>query len=165
VTDAPLDQALARAIEEVLEKMFFITATAAPSGSGPADGVEYVSAWLSFEGDPKGSLLLRLEAGAARSLALDFLGEDEDTVTDQRVGEVISELANMVCGAVLSRIESEVSFCLATPQIVAGGVAPGEPAGPVSRTTACSADIGRGMITVELTTEGPACLATEKSAY
>jgi CheY-specific phosphatase CheX len=163
VTDAPLDQALADSVQDVLEKMFFITAVAAPDSEAAQSG-ECISAWLSFEGDPPGKLTMHLALAAARSIAADFLGEDESSVSGQQVAEVISELTNMVCGSVLSRIESEVSFHLSAPQILEAGASP-QAAGSGARTTTCTADVGRGTITVELITEGPACLATEKSAY
>jgi hypothetical protein len=57
--------------------------------------------------------------GAARSVAADFLGEEEPALSEQQIGEVVCELANMICGSVLSRVESAITFQLATPRIVA----------------------------------------------
>jgi hypothetical protein len=51
-------------------------------------------------------------------IAADFLGEDAESLTDRQSTEVTLELANMICGAVLSRIESRATFPPGTPQIV-----------------------------------------------
>jgi len=99
--------------------MFFIQCLSEP--------LEFVSepevaAQLSFEGDPSGELTLRITTRAARSVAADFLGAEEADLSDREVGDVVCELANMICGSVLSRVESSSTFRLATPRILAGAV-------------------------------------------
>jgi CheY-specific phosphatase CheX len=73
---------------------------------------------LEFQGEPSGSLLLRLTCQAARQIAADFLGIEECAITEMQTSEVVRELANMVCGSVLSRVESSATFRLAPPRIV-----------------------------------------------
>jgi CheY-specific phosphatase CheX len=102
-------------MEEVLEKMFFIQCLGEPREFSPEPEVV---AHLRFEGDPSGSLTLRVTAGAARSVSADFMGAEEQDLSEQQIGDVVCELANMICGSVLSRVESATDFRLATPQIV-----------------------------------------------
>ena len=49
--------------------------------------------------------------------AADFLGVDEGELTGHQVGEVVCELANMICGSVLSRMESAATFRIAPPKL------------------------------------------------
>ena len=52
----------------------------------------------------------------ARGLAANFLGEDEADLADADVGEVVGELANMLCGSVVSRMEGNSHFVLTHPE-------------------------------------------------
>ena len=64
---------------------------------------------------------MRLSDASARMLAAGFLGEDEGMLTDSQPGEVVCELANMLCGSLVSKLESEESFDLAPPELVPAG--------------------------------------------
>ncbi|HEY2018387.1 MAG TPA: chemotaxis protein CheX, partial [Bryobacteraceae bacterium] len=101
--ETTLHCALRESVEDVLEKMFFIQSAGEPPN---ANCKPECCARLSFDGNPPGWLILRLTAAAARSVAADFLGEEETALTAQQIGEVVCELANMICGSVLSRVES-----------------------------------------------------------
>src|SRR4051794_38968597 len=118
LTDTLLDAALQESVDEVLEKMFFVRSLGDVAST--ADEPECI-ARLSFEGEPSGWLALRVTAHAARSVAADFLGEDEGELSDGQVGEVVCELANMICGSLLSRVERNATFRLETPQLVPAG--------------------------------------------
>jgi CheY-specific phosphatase CheX len=117
VCKSGLQQALAESAEETLETMFFLSPVDEPDPL-PAPAEPQVGAELEFEGDPPGRLSLRVTAAAARSIAADFLGEPEEDLSSGQVDEVICELANIVCGAVLSRVESAAVFRLGPPRIV-----------------------------------------------
>ena len=52
-----------------------------------------------------------------RRIAASFLGAEEAEVTEAQIGEVVSELANMLCGSVLSRVEKETRFELSHPEV------------------------------------------------
>lgn len=154
-----LHEVLRQSVEEVLEKMFFIRAL--DDGALPARYEDdAISAHLSFDGDPPGSLILHVAAGTARSIGADFLGEQEDDLNAAQVGEVICELANMICGAVLSRIESTAAFRLGAPRL--GDEDFGD-AGSTCRAVH-SLELGGGSLTVKLRTETPVCPAAEKPA-
>jgi CheY-specific phosphatase CheX len=158
VVDPFLQQALEESTEEVLEKMFFIQCLGEPPGN---ESQPDVVAHLTFEGDPSGELTLAVTASAARSVAADFLAAEEPDLSDQEIGEVVCELANMICGSVLSRVESSATFRLATPQIV---VTPGT--GPVEsvpsdltqrveQSIVHAVEIGSGRMLVSINTETP----------
>jgi len=156
VSEPLLHQALEGAVVEVLEKMFFTETLgdALDLEQAPAPPREdEIAVLVAFEGDPSGSLTLRLTSAAARPIAADFLGEDHENLSDSQIHEVACELANMICGSVLSRVESGATFRLAKPQIVSGAVTTeAEPA-----VTIHAVEISNGALTVMMTTERPAC--------
>jgi len=112
---------LATAAQEVLETMFFAELT---EGSEWPDspGEPQLCARARFRGSPSGTLCLRIPARTARTIAADFLGaENEEGLSDAQVGDVVCELANMICGSVLSRLENETGFDIFRPELVSGG--------------------------------------------
>ena len=130
-----LADALHEAVEDVLEKMFFAEAAPMDAETGPPE--ELVAARVDFEGSPSGRLNLRITVPAARALAADFLGEEASDLSPDATAEVIGELANMICGSLLSRVESDTAFRLSAP-VVAFETGPlvRESDGPASRLAA-----------------------------
>jgi hypothetical protein len=115
--DLKLDAALRESLSEALEQMFFVRDLGeGVPGSHPA-GPELI-ARVDFVGNPSGWLALRAPLESARSLAADFLGEDEESIGDQQTGEVLAELANIVCGAILTRTETSSTFHLSSPRLL-----------------------------------------------
>lgn len=106
---------MAAAAVEVLETMFFelpvdLVREAEPPRAGLASEVE-------FSGTRNGRLAVDVEPGMARRLAASFLGrEDEQTVTEPEVNLVLLELANMLCGNALSRLEPRGGFQIGAPR-------------------------------------------------
>jgi CheY-specific phosphatase CheX len=105
----------AEAVGEVLETMCF---TALGEGGGVTDGAEesWVTARLSFRGDPPGRFGVGVPPQTGRAIAASFLGREAEEVSEAQIGEVVCELANMVCGSVLSRLESQTRFDLSCPE-------------------------------------------------
>jgi hypothetical protein len=157
--DSAIRSALDEAVKAVLERMFFIAAGDPLSPGAAAE--PSVQVRLTFEGEPSGSLHLRVALPAARSISADFLGIERAEVSEQQIGEVVCELANMICGSLLSRTDSSATFRLGAPAIVPDVLLFDDP----SNSTVCSLDTGSGALTAILTTESPACSAAEKSAY
>jgi CheY-specific phosphatase CheX len=151
-----LSAALDRSVAEVLERMFFITAFDYDADVQSLEGA--ISARVVFRGAPSGSLLITVGRSVARSISADFLGEDENDLEDSQVGEVVCELANMVCGSVLSRVESTAVFHLESPVIVPTAVSD-----VVPDNAACHAvAFGGGQLIVVLETERALCPTNEK---
>lgn len=148
MTDHLIRQALRDSVNEVLEKMFFVeTPGEASDTTGDPQANEIVVA-LTFQGAPSGSFLLRLTGAAAHQFAADFLGIDEAEVSGIQTSEVVRELANMICGSVLSRVESAATFRLAAPRIVPPSE---EVAGSLSNTRYC-AQLFNGRLAVNIGT-------------
>ncbi len=106
------------AVNQVLETMFFSGVMSVIEE--PDDTIEQtVSVRIAFRGRPSGSMALRLSTGAARTITANFLGqEDEKELESAQVGDTVCELANMICGSVLSRLENETSFELDRAQLI-----------------------------------------------
>lgn len=159
MTETFLSAALAESVSEVLEKMFFIRVLD-PSEPIQATSDSEISAAVSFRGDPSGALTLRVTHGVARSIGADFLGESEEDLSERQIEEVIRELANMICGSVLSRVEGSTTFHLAEPSIVVPELSGVMPPGAARHVAA----LGGGNLTVFLETEPLLCPVKEKSA-
>jgi CheY-specific phosphatase CheX len=139
-----VEQALGRAAEDVLEKMFFagLVGDFEPNeNAGPSIAIR-----MAFEGQRQGVLGLRISTSAARTLAADFLGvETEDGPNEAQVCDVVRELANMICGDVLSALEKS-PLRLSAPEIVPSA----EFAVPAAGSFR-SFDLGDGELTLALT--------------
>jgi CheY-specific phosphatase CheX len=108
-----LDHLLNASASEVLETMFF-TGILGETKDLP---VNPITTRLNFRGTPSGSFGLSLSLDSSRQIAAGFLAEDEQDVSQERVNEVICELTNMLCGSLLSKIESEGAFDLSHPEL------------------------------------------------
>jgi hypothetical protein len=75
----------------------------------------WVSRRLEFSGPCQGSFGVRVAKPAARLLGSSFLGQDIEEEDDVQPGEIVGEIANMICGAVLSRMEPNLAFALSPP--------------------------------------------------
>jgi CheY-specific phosphatase CheX len=155
-------------VAEVLEKMFFIRtlgeapgAPREPAPHGAAPPKPEMVARLAFEGDLSGWLALRVTSSAARSIAADFLGEEEPALSEQQIAEVVCELANMICGSALSRVESGAAFRLAAPRIVSFEAPGGAPPGGTIHTV----EIANGSLTVLVHMGRPACPVNKEHAF
>lgn len=154
--DAIFESTLRESTVEVLEKMFFIGGLGAPAPEGGHPTPE-VAARLTFEGSPSGWLALRIGKMAARSIAADFLGEEEETLTDREAEEMACELANMLCGSVLSRTGSDATFRLSSPLVVplADWIEPQD-------ATIHRVALANGALTIFMKAEIPVCRSNEK---
>jgi len=145
-----LERVLHESLVDVLEKMFFISILDQAPDTVALPVQEDIAVRLSFEGKPSGSLTVELNRFVARSIAADFLGAEPDELSDSQVGEVMCELANMICGSVLSRVENAVTFRLGAPAIAA-------PEPPPATAAVYSVPLGPAAITVAMVTEAPIC--------
>ncbi len=114
--DNRFDTALRDSVVETLEEMFFVRDLGEADPGAPPAGRELM-ARVDFVGAPSGWLTLRAGLESARSLAADFLGEDQESIADEQATDVFAELANIVCGAVLTRTERSSTFRLSSPRI------------------------------------------------
>jgi CheY-specific phosphatase CheX len=165
VTDTALRRALEDSILETLDAMFFTACLEAPEaqeGGGSVAGPE-MAARVAFAGRPSGRLTVRMAESAARAIAAGFLGEEENAISERQIGDVLCELANMICGFVLSRVECAEEFRLGEPRLLAGAredasesaPAPSESAARERRDAVVHAvNTGAGVLTASLEMEG-----------
>ncbi len=115
VAEQPGDLAavLDEVVAEVLATMFF--SDAEPCLCDHNWLHSGISAQLRFEGTHFGEALLTVSHPAAQSIAAGFLGLDPEETTEALCAHVILELANILCGAVLSRLWPESKLTLSAP--------------------------------------------------
>ena len=106
------------AMEEMLETMFFESLLDAPvpETAIPEDALTVL---VSFQGAVSGRVWVALTPALADHLLVNFLGrEDSDPTTLAEQVMVTCELANMLCGCMLSRVDPENRLEIAAPHIV-----------------------------------------------
>jgi CheY-specific phosphatase CheX len=158
VPDAVLQQTLESSVEEVLEKMFFFSAPEEPGGSeGPRE--PEIAAQVGFVGVPPGVLKLRVTRNAALSIAADFLAVEARELHEEQVTAVVCELANVICGSVLSRIGSAAAFRLGAPRLV---LCPETVRGAPDDAAEHTVEMFGGALTVAMAMDAPACSKTAK---
>lgn len=113
-----LTAALDSASEEVLETMFFTTISPRPDAPDFAAPGEALLARVQFPGEHSGFFVMYISVPAARAVAENFLGAEPDSVSGEQVSEAVRELANMICGSALTRIEPDTLFQLGTPELL-----------------------------------------------
>jgi CheY-specific phosphatase CheX len=108
------DPLLVSAATEVLESMCF-TSVVESSDESVTEDETWIAARLHFQGSSLGDFGLRTRLGTARTIASNFLGEDEADLNTLQVIEVLCELSNMICGSFLNRLESKGAYDLSHP--------------------------------------------------
>ncbi len=121
-----LKAACTQAALEVLETMFFELPTGEPTldGSPPAPASQ---ARAVFSGSACGELRVALSGGCPRSLAAAFLGLEEEFTGESEQHSMVVELANVLCGSTLSRIQPDGRLHIEQPVFGAAGPAPPGP--------------------------------------
>jgi CheY-specific phosphatase CheX len=121
---------LPEVVAEVAEHAFFalaapceerefanLVAASEASRSRPAPAA-WLRARVGFRGVVNGSLEVRLPVALARELGVALTGGSPiDGLTDQELGDVAGELANMLCGVLLTRVDRRQAFELRPPQV------------------------------------------------
>lgn len=102
-------------VGKVLETMFFTEAE--PAGCEHAWLKSAPCARVQFAGSHCGEMLLGVSAEATDPIAASFLGLDPMELTAAQRGQVIQELANILCGAVLSHLWPESKLALSSPDL------------------------------------------------
>lgn len=108
---------MAQVAREILETMFFVSPEdAAEPNPYPAD---LLIVELKFEGALSGWFSIQVQETCARSIAGNFAGVmDSSELSPEAMTGVLCELANMVCGATLSRLDPDAIFNLGSPQLI-----------------------------------------------
>lgn len=119
---------LAECCAEVLDSMYFTTVLAIKHqlDGWPVVTPDALAFYLQFEGHIRGNFGISLDASMARTLASNFLGEEEEALTQLEVAEVVGELTNMLCGSVVSRIEGKFALTHPEPYLASNQRVPGQ---------------------------------------
>lgn len=96
---------------EILETMFF--SEAEPVACRHSEN--WIAARVRFTGEPRGEMTVMLSRELALSASAGFLAEDNGEVTDEQQKQVSCELANIVCGVILSRLHPHARVSLGVP--------------------------------------------------
>ena len=123
VSETQWREGLFACAQEVLETMFF---TPVQGEVEPAPvGREAIVVSLNFSGGQQGRFMVSISKDCAEGIATNFLGiEHRAELAPGQTEQVAGELANMVCGAVLSRIQPGGRFDLTHPELVISRPAP-----------------------------------------
>jgi CheY-specific phosphatase CheX len=116
MTTLDLTQALSDSIPEILGTMFF--SDVMEDCEDGAAAAESIAASLVFHGPMDGGFRLRIDLPAARLLASSFLAEEEDALAPEQIEEAVCELANMICGGALTRLQPDGLYSLSHPEIM-----------------------------------------------
>lgn len=114
--DLDLKKLLADSADEVLSTMFFsmLDPPEPSEEDAPCTRVR-----VTFEGHATGTLTLTASPDAVAEMTANFLGLDSDPPPPEAEQEaVIKELANIICGAILSRLESSDVLHLLPPELL-----------------------------------------------
>src|SRR5579859_1630173 len=114
---SPMEQVLQLVAGEVLETMFFTEAEASPCEHEWLETAR--CALIRFEGSHLGEMLLGVSGEAVEPIAAGFLGLDPMELTDAQRGQVVQELANIMCGALMSHLWPESDLALSSPALEA----------------------------------------------
>lgn len=118
--DHQLGEIFLQSASEVLETMCFVGVLGENAATTEDD---LISAELAFNGTPSGRFGVQMPPESGKLVASNFLGKEAEELTEGDVEQVVGELANMICGSVLSRLEAGARFELLHPAIVPSGQA------------------------------------------
>jgi hypothetical protein len=102
---------------QVMETMFFTEAMVTDCDHGWLGRA--FTARIKFDGTHCGQVFLTISTEAAQSIAAGFLGLEMAEMAEAQLNQVILELANIFCGAAMSRLWPESSLTLDAPELVA----------------------------------------------
>ncbi|MBW2303246.1 MAG: chemotaxis protein CheX [Deltaproteobacteria bacterium] len=115
-----LISAMMASISEVLETMFFMPLEFSEDAqfedwwTGTPENVLVTR--LTFNGPFSGTFYFFIPEELGRSLAANFMGEDEDAVKENHVTDTVKEIANMIVGGTFAKWDAKAVFDLGIPE-------------------------------------------------
>jgi len=110
-----IDGYVEAAAVQAFEVMCFAELTPAAENL-PITGKRIV-AQVDFDHKASGQLRLELPPEAAGIIASNFFGGDEAELSESQVRSLVAELTNIICGSLLSRLNSGSLMMLSSPEI------------------------------------------------
>ena len=108
-------------ISEVMETMFFTPVE--PQEARNLEACEFLkqaniqACTITFSGSFSGQLFIFVPASLLSILTENFMGEPEDTLTEEYLTGTLKETLNMIAGNTFSKIDPNASFGLGVPEI------------------------------------------------
>jgi len=114
--------AMKNSISDVLETMFFLSL----DFSNDIDLLELwdtgkdpiIAAKLSFSGPLSGYAVFCIPKKSALSITADFMGKDEQEISDDQIHGTVKEIINIIIGNTFSMYDPDVVFDLGVPELV-----------------------------------------------
>lgn len=117
-----LKTAMKNSISDVLETMFFLPLDFCDTLIVPElwniEKDQIIAAKLNFDGLFSGCAVFCIPKKLALSMTADFMGKDEEDVSDDQVDGTVKEIINMITGNTFSMYEPEAAFSLGIPEMV-----------------------------------------------
>lgn len=103
---------------EVVEQLTFMFGEPTPKDDLDAEGVEFLQATMSFEGDLKGRILVAVPVDITAEIAANILGlEPEEVESEEIKRDALAEMLNVVCGHVIMAMAgTDANFKLTSPE-------------------------------------------------
>lgn len=146
-------EAMADALRNVLETMFFAEVTPVEEGEfAYADGA--LACMVECRGAHRGSFGVVVDRAAHELLCAGFYGEDESDVTSRQMEDLICELTNMLAGAALGLFSPEHLCVLSSPEVCSAEGAGSAVAG--EELSRCTVALDGGHLTLWCSLRGDA---------
>jgi CheY-specific phosphatase CheX len=92
---------------------------------------------------------------AARMLAANFMGADEEAVSPDEVEGVVKEMANILCGGLLERLNGDGRFTISSPTLIEPSLV-GEMHGTMQTRRSFDLEIGTLAVGVSISEQSEA---------
>lgn len=116
--------AMKNSISDVLETMFFLSLDFFHNDADirelwRTEKDQILAAKLTFSGPLSGYAVFCIPKKSALSITADFMGKDEQEISDDQIDGTVKEIINMIIGNTFSRYDPDVVFDLGVPELVA----------------------------------------------
>ncbi len=102
---------------EVLETMFFLFPESLEEGEILRSRGPFLRSSVTIAGPQSIRIGLQVPQSLARKMAANFLGTDEDQISQEQLEDILKETSNMLAGSFLSKLEASAAFKLQTPVV------------------------------------------------
>ena len=117
-----LKKAIMDSISEVLETMFFMVIEFDESDAMDTFTVDrkgrIIGCFLQFRGPFSGHFILLVKEGLLTEMAIDFMGEEPENLTDRHVNGTITEALNMIAGNAFGNYDDSIEFTIGIPNLM-----------------------------------------------
>jgi CheY-specific phosphatase CheX len=116
--------AMKNSISDVLETMFFLSLDSFHKDVDirelwSREKNPIIAAKLNFSGPLSGYAVFCIPKKPAVSITADFMGKDEEDISDDQINGTVKEIINMIIGNTFSLYDPEAVFDLGVPELVA----------------------------------------------